>query len=66
MQECEEECKRAGVFHLIRVEDVVCDVAVGDEGNVGRFVWDGSYFIVSLPGLVFAFFWSLNFIFCYC
>ena len=56
MQECEEECQRAGVLHLIRVGDVVCDVAVGDEGNIGRLVWDGSYFIVSLPGVLFAFF----------
>jgi hypothetical protein len=44
---CEEECKRAGVMHLIRLGDVVWDVAVGDEGNVGRLVWDGSYLIVS-------------------
>jgi hypothetical protein len=28
--------------------DVVWDIAVGDEGNVGRLVWDGSYLIVSL------------------
>ncbi|KAF8960759.1 hypothetical protein BDZ97DRAFT_1905766 [Flammula alnicola] len=33
--ECEAECKR----------DVVWDVAVGDEGNVGRLVWDGSYLL---------------------
>ncbi|EDR00504.1 uncharacterized protein LACBIDRAFT_334125 [Laccaria bicolor S238N-H82] len=45
VQECEEECKRAGVRHLMRVGDVVWDVAVGDEGNVGRLVWDGSYLI---------------------
>ena len=44
---CEEECKRAGVMHLIRLGDVIWDVAVGDEGNVGRLVWDGSYLIVS-------------------
>ena len=44
---CEEEFKRAGVMHLIRLGDVVWDVAVGDEGNVGRLVWDGSYLIVS-------------------
>ena len=44
---CEEECRRAGVMHLIRLGDVVWDVAVGDEGNVGRLVWDGSYLIVS-------------------
>ncbi|PPQ82613.1 hypothetical protein CVT24_005432, partial [Panaeolus cyanescens] len=33
--ECEAECKRAGVQHLMRLGDVVWDVAVGDEGNVG-------------------------------
>ena len=55
---CEEECKRAGVMHLIRLGDVVWDVAVGDEGNVGRLVWDGSYLIVSF----FSFdFWPCTF-----
>ncbi len=44
--ECEAELKRAGVMHLMRVGDVVWDIAVGDEGNVGRLVWDGSYLIV--------------------
>ena len=43
---CEAECRRAGVTHLMRIGDVVWDVAVGDEGNVGRMVWDGSYLIV--------------------
>ncbi|KAH9476324.1 hypothetical protein JR316_0011899 [Psilocybe cubensis] len=43
--ECEAECKRAGIMHLLRLGDVVWDVAVGDEGNVGRLVWDGSYLI---------------------
>ncbi|KAF8900742.1 hypothetical protein CPB84DRAFT_1020541 [Gymnopilus junonius] len=43
--ECEAECKRAGVQHLLRLGDVVWDVAVGDEGNVGRLVWDGSYLL---------------------
>jgi hypothetical protein len=38
---CEEECKRARVMHLIRLGDVIWDVAVGDEGNVGRLVWVG-------------------------
>jgi hypothetical protein len=52
---CEEECKRAGVMHLMRFGDVVWDVAVGDEGNVGRLVWDGSYLIVSF--LCFFDFW---------
>lgn len=44
--ECEAECSRAGVQHLLRAGDVVWDVAVGDEGNVGRLVWDGTYLIV--------------------
>lgn len=44
--ECEGELKRAGVLHLMRAGDVVWDVAVGDEGNAGRMVWDGSYLIV--------------------
>lgn len=45
--ECEAELKRAGVLHLMRAGDVVWDVAVGDEANVGRLVWDGAYLIVS-------------------
>lgn len=49
--ECEAECKRAGIMHLLRLGDVIWDVAVGDEGNVGRLVWDGSYLIVSLTFL---------------
>ena len=44
---CEEELKKAGVSHLMRAGDVVWDVAVGDEGNIGRLVWDGAYLIVS-------------------
>ncbi|OBZ77675.1 hypothetical protein A0H81_02251 [Grifola frondosa] len=43
--ECEKELKRAGVLHLMRAGDVVWDAAVGDEGNVGRLVWDGGYLI---------------------
>lgn len=46
--ECEAECKRAGVTHLMRMGDVVWDIAVGDEGNVGRMVYDGKYLIVSV------------------
>jgi hypothetical protein len=50
---CEAECRRAGVTGVMRVGDVVWDVAVGDEGNVGRLVWDGSYLIVCvLSGVV--------------
>lgn len=45
--ECEAELKRAGVLHLMRAGDIVWDIAVGDEGNLGRMVWDGSYLIVS-------------------
>ncbi|TFK50487.1 hypothetical protein OE88DRAFT_1713007 [Heliocybe sulcata] len=43
--ECEAELKRAGVAHLLRAGDVVWDAAVGDEGNVGRMVWDGGYLL---------------------
>ncbi|THH29910.1 hypothetical protein EUX98_g4294 [Antrodiella citrinella] len=43
--ECEAELKRSGVTHCLRAGDIVWDVAVGDEGNVGRLVWDGSYLI---------------------
>ena len=46
--ECEQELKRAGVLHMLRPGDIVWDTAIGDEGNVGRLVWDGSYLIVSL------------------
>lgn len=49
--ECEVELKRAGVVHLLRAGDVVWDVAVGDEGNVGRLIWDGNYLIVSTSWL---------------
>ncbi|KAK2463982.1 hypothetical protein APHAL10511_004033 [Amanita phalloides] len=43
--ECEEECRRAGTLSLMRFGDVVWDMAVGDEGNVGKLIWDGSYLI---------------------
>ena len=33
----------------MRVRDVVWDVAVGDEANVGRLVGDGSYLTMSFP-----------------
>ncbi|OCH89451.1 hypothetical protein OBBRIDRAFT_732587 [Obba rivulosa] len=45
VEECEKELYRAGVLHLLRAGDVVWDAAVGDEGNVGRMVWDGSYLL---------------------
>ncbi|KAA1472720.1 hypothetical protein DENSPDRAFT_778551 [Dentipellis sp. KUC8613] len=43
--ECEAELRKAGVLPLMRAGDVVWDTAVGDEGNVGRLVWDGRYLI---------------------
>jgi len=46
--ECETQLKRAGVANLLRPGDVVWDVAVGDEGNVGRLIWDGNFLIVRL------------------
>lgn len=44
--ECEAELKRSSVLKLLRVGDIVWDVAVGDEGNQGRLIWDGSYLVV--------------------
>ncbi|KAG7092560.1 hypothetical protein E1B28_008909 [Marasmius oreades] len=43
--ECEAELDRAGIRDLIRFGDVVWDIAVGDEGNVGRMIWDGRYLL---------------------
>ncbi|KAI0049341.1 hypothetical protein FA95DRAFT_1581814 [Auriscalpium vulgare] len=43
--ECEAELKKAGILGFLRPGDVVWDTAVGDEGNVGRLVWDGRYLI---------------------
>lgn len=43
--ECEKELRKAGILPLLRVGDVVWDTALGDEGNVGRLVWDGRYLI---------------------
>ena len=51
--ECEQELKRAGVTRLLRAGDVVWDTAVGDEGNLGRLLWDGNYLIVSSPPCLF-------------
>jgi len=45
--ECESELKRAGILHMLRPGDAVWDVAVGDEGNAGRMVWDGNFLLVS-------------------
>jgi hypothetical protein len=45
--ECEAELRRSGALGMLRAGDIVWDVAVGDEGNVGRMVWDGGYLIVS-------------------
>jgi hypothetical protein len=44
--ECETELRKAGILPLLRVGDVVWDIALGDEGNIGRLVWDGRYLIV--------------------
>jgi hypothetical protein len=44
--ECETELRKAGILSLLRIGDVVWDTALGDEGNVGRLVWDGRYLIV--------------------
>ena len=55
--ECESQLRRAGVMKLLRPGDIVWDVAVGDEGNVGRLVWDGNFLIV---GTVFLFFNAYN------
>ena len=44
--DCEAECRKAGGLHLMRIGDVVWDVEVGGEGNVGKSGWDGSYLIV--------------------
>ncbi|KAI9451790.1 hypothetical protein F5148DRAFT_1332851 [Russula earlei] len=43
--ECETELRKAGILPLLRVGDVIWDIALGDEGNVGRLVWDGRYLI---------------------
>lgn len=43
--ECEAELRRAGVMQHMRLGDVAWDIAVGDEGNAGRLIWDGSYLI---------------------
>lgn len=43
----------------MRVGDVVWDDTVGDEGNVGRLVWDGDEFVCVL----FAFFAEIEVIF---
>ena len=45
--ECESELGRAGILHMLRPGDTVWDIAVGDEGNAGRMVWDGNFLIVS-------------------
>ncbi|KAF7972400.1 hypothetical protein HWV62_18050 [Athelia sp. TMB] len=43
--ECEAQLRRAGVTKLLRAGDVIWDVAVGDEGNIGKLVWDGNFLI---------------------
>ena len=44
--ECESELNRAGISHMLRPGDTVWDIAVGDEGNTGRMVWDGNFLLV--------------------
>jgi hypothetical protein len=51
--ECEAQLKRAGVSKLLRSGDVVWDVAVGDEGNIGRMIWDGNFLIVCLSNCLY-------------
>ena len=46
--ECEAELKRAGISHMLRPGDAVWDIAVGDEGNTGRMIWDGNFLLVSV------------------
>jgi hypothetical protein len=46
--ECEAELKRAGIAHLLQPGDAVWDVAVGDENNAGRMVWDGTFLLVRI------------------
>lgn len=46
--ECESELNRAGISHMLRPGDTVWDIAVGDEGNAGRMVWDGHFLLVSI------------------
>ncbi|PCH38549.1 hypothetical protein WOLCODRAFT_149488 [Wolfiporia cocos MD-104 SS10] len=48
----EGELQRAGIIHLMRVGDV----AVGNEGNMGRMVWDGGYLLVNVVDLDYS--WS--------
>lgn len=45
--ECESELNRAGISHMLRPGDTVWDIAVGDEGNAGRMIWDGNFLLVS-------------------
>ena len=44
----DEQCRgvRTGVAKLLRAGDVVWDIALGDDGNVGRIVWNGGYLVV--------------------
>lgn len=46
--ECESELNRAGISHMLRPGDTVWDIAVGDEGNAGRLIWDGHFLLVSI------------------
>jgi hypothetical protein len=46
--ECESELDRAGIRKMLRPGDAVWDIAVGDEGNAGRMVWDGNFLLVGV------------------
>ncbi|KAG7095270.1 hypothetical protein E1B28_006043 [Marasmius oreades] len=44
--ECEDELKRAELTRLMRLGDVIWDIALGDEkGNLGKLIWDGCYLL---------------------
>jgi hypothetical protein len=58
--ECEAQLKNAGVLKLLRSGDVVWDVAVGDEGNAGRLIWDGNFLIVSIARLLEPYLYSFD------
>jgi len=53
VHQCEAELKYAGLLELMRMGDVVWDIAVGDNGNFGRMIWDGKYLVVSVSSQLF-------------
>ena len=44
--ECESQLRWAGVMKPLQPGDIIWNVAVGDEGNIGRLVWDGNFLIM--------------------